>query len=234
MAVISQSTTSSSRTHDGLAFWKLKEPASTITHFVAMTSALCSMPFLMVKASSYTNYRYPLASFLFIFSMILLYGASASYHGITTTPARTQILKKIDHIMIYFLIAGSYSPVCLLVLPDSSGLPLFYSVWSFAIAGFVLTLFWVDSPKWLNSLIYIAMGWLCIFAIRSIYLHLSGEAFAWLLAGGIIYTIGGVIYALKLPILSFLPKAFGAHEIFHLFVMAGSFCHFILVYSYLL
>lgn len=234
MATISQTNTQLSHPASTISYWKLKDPASAITHFIAMLVALCSMPFLLVKASAYTDFRYPLASFLFIFSMVLLYGASASYHAITTTQKKTQLLKKLDHIMIYFLIAGSYSPICLLVLPESIGLPLFYLVWGFAIAGFILTLFWVDSPKWLNSTIYILMGWLCIFAIRSIYLYLSREAFYWLLAGGIIYTIGGIIYALKLPLFNSLHKEFGSHEIFHLFVMTGSFCHFVMVYCFLL
>lgn len=233
MAAFTQTNTQVSQP-SSITTWHLKEPASAITHFVAMVASLCSMPFLLAKASAYNDFRYTLASFLFIASMILLYGASASYHAIITSPARTQFLKKLDHIMIYFLIAGSYSPVCLLVLPKSTGLPLFYLVWGFAIAGFVLTLFWVDSPKWLNSTIYIAMGWLCIFAIRSIYLYMPNGAFSWLFAGGVIYTIGGVIYALKLPLFHFLPKGFGAHEIFHLFVMAGSLCHFIMFYCYLL
>lgn len=234
MAAISQTNTHVSKTSSTFISLKLKDPASAITHFIAMILALCSMPFLLSKSVEHGDFRYPLASFLFIFSMVLLYGASASYHAIITTPTKTQFLKKLDHIMIYFLIAGSYSPVCLLVLPASTGLPLFYLVWGFAIAGFVLTLFWVDSPKWLNSTIYIVMGWLCIFAIRSIYLYLPAEAFAWLFIGGVIYTIGGVIYALKLPLFNSLHKGFGSHEIFHLFVMAGSFCHFIMVYCYLL
>lgn len=135
--------------------------------------------------------------------------------------------------MIYFLIAGSYSPVCLLALPAAQGIPMFFTVWGLALAGLVLTCIWVGSPKWLNSSIYIAMGWICIFAIHSIYLHMQPECFVWLFAGGVIYTIGGVIYALKLPLFDSLHPGFGLHEIFHLFVMGGSLCHFIMVYAYL-
>ena len=136
--------------------------------------------------------------------------------------------------MIYFLIAGSYTPVCMLVLPARTGTPLCAVVWCLAFAGLFLTICWVDSPKWLNSTIYIAMGWLCIFAIRSIYHFMSPQAFTWLFAGGVIYTIGGVIYALKLPVFNKLHPGFGGHEIFLLSVMGGSLCHFIMVYGYLL
>lgn len=212
----------------------LKDPASAITHFIAMLLSVFAAPFLLAKAAVPSDSRYLASSFLFILSMILLYGASAAYHAVIANSRITSILKKLDHIMIYFLIAGSYTPVCLLVLPAAEGLPICYLVWGVAISGLMLTIFWVDSPKWLNSIIYIAMGWICIFSIRSIYSCMSRGAFLWLLTGGIIYTIGGIIYALKLPLFNSLHKEFGSHEIFHLFVMAGSFCHFIMVYNYLL
>lgn len=213
---------------------RLKDPASAITHFVAMLLSVLAAPFLLSKAAVRSDPRYLASSFLFILSMILLYGASTAYHAVIADSRTTLILKKLDHIMIYFLIAGSYTPVCLLVLPAAEGLPICYLVWGVAISGLILTIFWVNSPKWLNSIIYIAMGWICIFSIHSIYSCMSREAFLWLLTGGIIYTIGGIIYALKLPLFNSLHKEFGSHEIFHLFVMAGSFCHFIMVYKYLL
>lgn len=211
----------------------LKDPASAITHFSAMVTALLAAPFLLVKASLHTESSYVVSCFLFILSMILLYGASASYHAVIANDRITQFLKKLDHIMIYFLIAGSYTPVCLLVLPASQGIPMCLLVWGLTLAGLILTVFWVNSPKWLNSSIYIAMGWICLFAIRSIYANMPHSAFIWLFTGGIIYTIGGVIYALKLPLFNSLREGFGNHEIFHLFVMGGSFCHFVMVYGYL-
>lgn len=211
----------------------LKDPASAITHFTAMVSALFATPFLLMKASLHAEHCYLLSVFLFILSMILLYGASTFYHAIQANDRTTLLLKKLDHIMIYFLIAGSYTPVCLLVLPSKQGIPLCLVVWGFTLMGLILTTFWVDSPKWLNSSIYIAMGWLCLFAIQPIYANMPREAFLWLFVGGVIYTIGGIIYALKLPLFHSLHKGFGNHEIFHLFVMGGSLCHFIMVYFYL-
>lgn len=225
--------TSAIRTAAPQKIFQLKEPASAITHFTAMVSALAAAPFLLARASMHGDRRYLISCFLFILSMILLYGASTSYHSIMANGRIMQRLKKLDHMMIYFLIAGSYTPVCLLVLPERQGTVMCLLVWGIAFAGFVLTAFWVDSPKWLNSSIYIAMGWICIFAIRTIFACMSHAAFCWLLAGGIIYTAGGVIYACKLPVFRSLCRGFGNHEIFHLFVMGGSFCHFIMVYAYL-
>lgn len=226
--VISQSPVVSHTT------FRLKDPASAITHFIGIVAAISAAPFLLERAAQTGQSRSIISSLLFIVSMIMLYGASTFYHAIITNDKATLLLKKLDHIMIYFLIAGSYTPVCMLVLPSSIGTPLCLIVWGLAVAGLFLTAVWVDSPKWFNSTIYIAMGWLCIFAIRSIYHYMCSQAFFWLFTGGIIYTIGGVIYALKLPVFNKLHPGFGGHEIFHLFVMGGSLCHFIMVYSYLL
>lgn len=212
----------------------LKDPASAITHFIGMICSSLAAPFLLLKASAQGEGIYMLSSILFISSMILLYMASTIYHAVHTSDRITTLLKKLDHIMIYVLIAGSYTPVCLLVLPSQTGIPFYYLVWGLAAAGLLLTTVWVTSPKWLNSLIYIAMGWLCIFTFGDIRAAMDPTALAWLFAGGIIYTIGGVIYALKLPIFNSIHKGFGSHDIFHLFVMGGSLCHFIMVYFYLI
>lgn len=236
MATVSQTGTMLTQTQTPAArtSFQLKEPASAITHFIGMVAALSAAPFLIEKASRHSSPLYTISCLLFILSMAMLYGASATYHSVIANERITLLLKKLDHIMIYFLIAGSYTPVCLLVLPQRHGIPLCSIIWGLALAGLLLTAVWVDSPKWLNSTIYIAMGWLCLFAIRSIYENMSRDAFCWLFAGGVIYTIGGVIYALKLPFFNKLHPDFGSHEIFHLFVMGGSLCHFIVVYGYLL
>jgi hemolysin III len=105
-------------------------------------------------------------------------------------------------------------------------------VWGTAIAGMIMKLFWVTCPKWVSSVMYIAMGWECVFVFRPLLNTLPVGAFVWLLVGGIIYTIGGVIYALKIPVLDKIHKYFGLHEIFHLFVMGGSFCHFMFMFLY--
>ena len=136
--------------------------------------------------------------------------------------------------MIFVLIAGSYTPICLLVLDRNTGLPLLALVWSIALVGILLKAFWVYCPKWVSSILYIGMGWTCVLAFTNILNAMSTAAFNWLLVGGIVYTIGGIVYALKLPIFNNRHKHFGSHEIFHLFVMGGSACHFIVMYVFVL
>ena len=212
----------------------IREPGSAITHFIAMMMAVFATVPLLVKAGIQSGWENFLAMAIFMGSMILLYGASATYHSVDLTGRSLRIFRKLDHMMIFVLIAGSYTPVCLIVLGGKLGYTLLALVWGIAAVGMLVKACWITCPKWFSSVIYIAMGWLCIFAIRSIYHFMSPQAFTWLFAGGVIYTIGGVIYALKLPVFNKLHPGFGGHEIFHLFVMGGSLCHFIMVYGYLL
>ena len=135
---------------------------------------------------------------------------------------------------LFVLIAGSYTPVCLLALDRKQGIPLLVLVWATAIIGIIIKIFFINCPHWVSSIIYIGMGWTCVLVFKPLLANLPASAFAWLLAGGIIYTVGGIIYGLKLPIFDKLPKDFGSHEIFHLFVMGGSICHFIFMYAYLM
>lgn len=210
----------------------IREPGSAITHFIAMMMAVfAAAPLLVKSALSGTANMLP-AMTIFILSMILLYGASATYHSLNIGGRVLRIFRKVDHMMIFVLIAGSYTPVCLIVLGGKMGYTLFAVVWGIAIAGMLLKACWVTCPKWFSSIIYIAMGWVCIFVFGPLWNTLPHSAFLWLLAGGIIYTAGGVIYALKLPLFNSKHTFFGSHEIFHLFVMGGSLCHFIFMYHY--
>lgn len=210
----------------------IREPGSAITHFIAMMlTVFAAAPLLVKSALSDTANMLP-AMTIFILSMILLYGASATYHSLNIGGRALRIFRKVDHMMIFVLIAGSYTPVCLIVLGGRMGYTLFAVVWGIAIAGMLLKACWVTCPKWFSSIIYIAMGWVCVFVFGPLWNTLPHNAFLWLLAGGIIYTIGGVIYALKLPLFNSRHTFFGSHEIFHLFVMGGSLCHFIFMYHY--
>jgi len=170
---------------------------------------------------------------VFVLSMTLLYLASTVYHSLTIRANILKIFQKLDHMMIYVLIAGTYTPICVLALPQTEGRRLLILVWSIAAAGMLTNAFWITCPKWFSSIIYIAMGWACLTVFPTLLQHLSKGAFGWLLAGGLLYTIGGIIYALKLKVFNSRHKNFGSHEVFHLFVMGGSFCHFIVMYSYI-
>lgn len=212
----------------------IKEPGSAITHFIGMLMAIFAVVPLLIKAASEPSKIYIISLTVYAVSLILLYAASTTYHTFDISDKVNTILKKIDHMMISVLIAGSYTPVCLLVLKGKIGLILLAIVWSFAIVGILIKAFWVYCPKWVSSILYIGMGWTCVLAFTQLLNNMSSAAFGWLLAGGIIYTVGGVIYALKLPLFNSKHKNFGSHEIFHLFVMGGSACHFVVMYAFLL
>ena len=210
----------------------IREPGSALTHFIAMLLAMFAAIPLLIKSALEGGVYYFIAMCVFMASMILLYGASTTYHSVNLSGDSLQIFKKMDHMMIFILIAGSYTPVCMITLKRTLGYRLLTVIWSIALIGMLFKLFWVNCPKWVSSVLYISMGWIAIFAVVPIYHAMPFSAFLWLLAGGLVYTAGGVIYALKLPLFNAKHKNFGSHEIFHLFVMGGSFCHFIFMYFY--
>ena len=183
-----------------------------------MMAIIASTP-LLIKAVLSGQPEVFAAMIIFIASMVLLYGASATYHSINAGGRILRVFRKIDHMMIFVLIAGSYTPICLVVLGGKLGYTLLAVVWGVAILCMTIKAVWITCPKWFSSVIYIAMGWICLAVFGQLWNTLPRAAFIWLLAGGLIYTIGGIIYALKLPIFNSKHKYFGSHEIFHLFVM---------------
>ena len=162
-------------------------------------------------------------------SMIGLYTASTLYHCVNTTVRGRLALRKYDHCSIYLLIAGSYTPICMTVLWGGVGAPLLLAIWLCAAAGIILTIAKLDIPRWLTSVIYLAMGWMALFAIAPLSRVLPAAGMFWLIAGGVLYTVGGVLYAVKWPGRN--NPRFGCHEIFHVFIVLGSVSHFILMYS---
>ena len=212
----------------------IREPGSAITHFIAMVLAAFAAVPLLTKAAFDAGRIGVFSMAVFMTSMILLYGASTLYHSVNFSGHSLKIFRKIDHMMIFVLIAGSYTPVCLLVLEPQSGHTLLIAVWALAAVGMLVKALWITCPKWFSSIIYIAMGWACLSVFGELLTALSRPAFLWLLAGGLLYTVGGVIYALKLPVFNSIHKNFGSHEIVHLFVMGGSICHFICMYQYII
>ncbi|MCI6995908.1 MAG: hemolysin III family protein [Eubacterium sp.] len=208
----------------------LKDPGSAITHFIAVILVLIAAIPLLIKAAREPDHLHMIALSVFILSMMLLYMASTIYHSLDISDKANRRLRKVDHMMIFVLIAGSYTPICLLALKGNTGKFLCILVWAVALVGILIKALWINCPKWFSSVIYIGMGWLCVLAFSQIFHALSRPAFGWLLAGGIIYTIGGIIYALKVPLFNARHKNFGSHEIFHLFVMGGSACHFVTMF----
>lgn len=212
----------------------IREPGSAITHYIGMMLSLFAAAPLLLKAEMSRTPSAIMAMGIFILAMILLYAASTVYHALNVREGVLKVFRKLDHMMIFVLIAGTYTPVCMLVLDGATGMILLTVIWGIALVGILLKALWINCPKWFSSIIYIAMGWVCLLVFPLLIQRLSAGAFAWLLAGGILYTVGGVVYALKLKGFNGVHKYFGSHEIFHLFVMAGSFCHFIVMYCYII
>lgn len=210
----------------------IKEPGSAITHFIGMVYAVALSPMIIYQ---YIRQKSDILSVIgvtiFMLSMIALYTASATYHTFDIDEKINRQLKRMDHLMIFVLIAGSYTPICLTVLRGMKGYILLAVVWGLAFIGMIFKYLWINCPKWISSVIYISMGWACISVMPTLIRSLNYRCYIWLLTGGIIYTIGGVIYCLKLKSINRHFPQFGSHEIFHLFVMGGSFCHFICMYN---
>lgn len=212
----------------------VKEPMSALTHLIGAVCSIFAMPVLLIHASLYHASKLDLIAYMiFMISMILLYSASTVYHSFSISPKVNKALKKIDHMMIFIMIAGSYTPVALIAIGGFKGMLLFITIWSLAILGMIFKFCFVTCPKWVSSVIYTCMGWTCIFFMKDIINSIPLSGFLWLLAGGILYSIGAIVYAMKLSIFKKPIHGFGNHEIFHCFILAGSLCHFIFMYHYL-
>lgn len=214
--------------------FRARDPLSALSHFVGfLLSVFATFP-LLVKASYVgCSLTEMLSLCAFMVGAIALYGASTAYHTFQLGQKGYLRLKRLDHTMIYLLIVGSYLPVCVFGLWDGVGKLLACVVAGVAIAGVIFTMFWVTCPKWISSCIYIALGWISVLALPQMLSTLAPQAIGWLVAGGLLYTAGGIIYALKLPGLERRFPGFGAHELFHLFVLAGTACHYIMIFQYL-
>lgn len=211
---------------------RIKEPVNTITHFIGVLLSVFGLVWMVIKAIQNQSGLQLAGSIVFGVSLIALYSASTIYHWISGSEKIQIILRKIDHSMIYVLIAGTYTPITLLTLKGALGWTLFGIVWGLAILGIVLKLLWMNAPRWLYTGFYLILGWLALFFIVPLYQSLPIGGFVWLLTGGLLYTVGSIIYARKSKWLQ--VSVFKYHEIFHLFILGGSFSHFILVNRYLL
>lgn len=211
---------------------KIKEPVNSLTHLFGAFLSIYGLVLLVYNAAIYGTVWHIVSFSIFGASLILLYSASGIYHALNLSDKVSTILRKIDHMMIYFLIAGTYTPITLVALRGGWGWALFGIVWGAAVAGMIMKGFWINAPRWLSTLSYILMGWIVVIAFFPLIKSVPWEGIAWLIAGGIAYTIGGVIYGTKSPKIA--TKYLGFHEIFHIFVLIGSFCHFWLMYKYVL
>lgn len=211
----------------------LREPINSITHWIGAILAVFALVAMLVKGISNDISTKGLVSLIiFGVSMILLYSVSATYHSVISTDKVIKGFRRLDHSMIFILIAGSYAPFCLIGLNNKTGNIFFAVMIGIAIAGVIFKMCWFDCPRWLQTALYIIMGWSAVFVIKPLSAAISLTPIIWLVVGGVLYTVGGVLYGLKPKKFQF--GAFGFHEIFHIFIILGSLSHFICVYTYLI
>ncbi len=198
-------------------------------HLGAALAAIAGAVVLVLLADTARAY---VGGAIFAASLIALYTISGTYHSITWGRRMRAVLKRLDHAMIFVLIAGTYTPFCLLAASDAWGLSLLAVVWSIAGVGVVLKVVWPGAPRWLSVGLYLATGWIALVAATEIADWFALFPLLLLAGGGVLYSAGGVIYALRRP--DPFPSVFGYHEVFHLFVIAGSAVHYSLVAGYLM
>lgn len=210
-------------------YLKFKEPVSTWTHLITCLCALAGLVFLIVV--SHDDVAKMTTMIVYGVSMVVLYLASSLYHAVHTTPKKELWLKKFDHASIFFLIAGSYTPVLYFGLDGTWRLAMLICVWTLAILGMLMKTFFIHIPNHLSTALYVGLGWIAVVPFVKLIGAYPLEAILLLLGGGIAYTIGAVIYAKEC--FDFIPGKFGHHEVFHLWVMAGSGLHFTMVARYI-
>ena len=203
---------------------KQNEPLSSLTHLIGLFLAITALVLLIVFAVKKGTALHVVAYTIFGSSMVLLYLASTCYHFVDVQGKWKNILRKIDHAMIYILIAGTYTPIALVALRGGWGWSIFGVVWGLALAGIILKISKLDFHGWKSVFLYIGMGWLAIIAFIPLLQNIPIVGLFWLVLGGVLYTFGTIFFGLDKIIKR--SRWFGMHEIFHLFVMAGSFCHF--------
>ncbi|MBU4541916.1 MAG: hemolysin III family protein [Firmicutes bacterium] len=210
-----------------------REPMNALTHLIGAVLSvfgIIAMLFLIIASDNVTPLTV-VSVLAFGVGLICLYGTSFTYHAAQGDQQKILHLKKLDHAMIFILIAGTYTPFCLLCLTGSMRVAMMVAIWGVALIGIVLKVAWITMPRWLGTGLYIFQGWFALFVLGPLYQALPLPGFMLLVGGGVMYTIGGVIYAIKKPNFS---EIFGFHELFHIFVILGSLCHFICIFFFIL
>jgi hemolysin III len=210
---------------ENIPWFGLRDPVSCTTHFAACLFGIFATA-LLWRLGRPRGRRAQLALAAFGVSMILLYGASATYHALRLPPARLHFFQLLDHSAIYILIAGSYTPAFYFLLPDRPQRRLYLGgIWALAAAGIICKWTIADMPYWLTVGLYLGMGWVGVLTLAEMVRAVGVRAMAWVLWGGLSYTLGGLADLFHWP--RVLPGLFGAHEVFHLFAMGGTLCHFL-------
>lgn len=195
-------------------------------HQEAFFIAVGACALLIAKSS---NSKTLLSSLVYSIGILSMLGISALYHRPHWEPSARAFMKRLDHSAIFVLIAGTFTPICLLALPEAQGMQLLKIVWIAAVAGILQSIFWVKVPKYVTAIFYVVMGWLAIPYMSEMKQSLTAPQFVLIVVGGVVYTLGAVFYATKRP--HFKPAIFGYHEFFHAFTVVAAILHFIVVYQ---
>lgn len=219
------------KSNERTLFCDARSVTSGILHYGGMLLSIVGLVALLLQCARRGAAAREYAAFsIYGATLILLYGASGTYHTFHISDRIHRILKKVDHCMVYVLVAGSYTPICLITLRGWIGYAMLGVIWALALGGIILKIAWIDAPRWLSSLTYILMGWVAILAIVPLSQRMQTAGIVWLIVGGVVYTVGGVFYALKIPRIN--TRYFGEHEFFHILCLLGSACHYVMMYAY--
>ena len=212
---------------------KLRDPFSGLSHLTGAVLSIIGLIVLVYNAVGHGKISHVVSFSVFGASLILLYTASTLYHLLPLSQKGIGVLRRIDHMMIFVLIAGTYTPICLIPLRGGWGYSLLVAIWTLAVAGILIKIFWMEAPRWFSTLLYVFMGWLVVIAFWPLIQAISLKGIIWMVLGGLFYTAGAIFYGTKWPP-NIIPGWFGFHEVFHLFVMAGSLSHFWLMARYIM
>jgi hemolysin III len=204
---------------------KLREPVNSLTHWIGAILALAGLIALLVVG--WGTPAKVVSLIIYGASLIFLFSASATYHMVRVKEKVLEVFRKVDHSAIYFLIAGTYTPFCVNAFTGFWKWGMLIIIWSLAAIGIGIKVFIIRVPRWLNAGIYIAMGWLVIGASGQLLAALPVWVITWLIIGGVVYTLGAIVYITK--VFNFVPGIFGFHEVWHIFVLIAAAAHFVAV-----
>jgi hemolysin III len=208
-------------------FKNIREPVNSITHWVAAILALIGLIALLLVG--WGTPAKVISLVIYGASLIFLFSASATYHTVNRKDRVLEVFRKVDHAAIFLLIAGTYTPFCVNAFTGFWQWGLLSIIWSLALIGVLIKIFYINSPRWLNAGIYVMMGWLGILGAGQVLTNLPVWVISWLVAGGVIYTLGAIVYSTKM--FNFIPGVFGFHEVWHIFVILAAAAHFIAVFG---
>ncbi len=208
----------------------VREPFNTYSHLLGAIAAIILLVYLIINSLSDPGWS-RVAFVVYGITVFLMFFSSAIYHAINVSFKTEERYRMIDHIMIYLVIAGTYTPICVILLDGSWQIGMLIGIWSFALIGVLKKIFWMSAPRWFSTILYLLMGWVSVIIFPKLWALLPHWFSYWIGIGGLFYTVGAIIYGIKKP--NPFPGKFGFHEIWHLFVLGGAFSHFWAIYKFL-